>query len=337
MFGSTVLDVVIGLLFIFFVFSLVVSGINELVRKLLNTRSKVLWVSIRRMLDEGDFDYPTTQKPTIEAEPTRSIPTGLAPAGSGGTEGVAAAEASLFDQLFNHPIISRLDPTPQGKKSRIAHVPGRDFALAMVDILVPRNEAGAPMWGEIQERLALLPPPLRSQFEVLLEEAEQNVKEFRIAIEGWFDSSMERVSAWYKKRSRKAMFAYGLVVAGLFNVSAVVVTGDLYQDEIVRDTVVGLAERQLDAAGVDATGGECTDRACVEEHVNNLVETQIPVLWRRCPEGDVSSPWCGFESPARSAASIVGWFVTAAALSVGASFWFSLLKKAFDIRKARTA
>ncbi len=43
---STILDVIIGLAFVFFVFSLLVSGINELVRKVLNTRAKALWKSI---------------------------------------------------------------------------------------------------------------------------------------------------------------------------------------------------------------------------------------------------------------------------------------------------
>jgi hypothetical protein len=336
-FGSTVLDVVIGLMFIFFVFSLLVSGINEFVRKLLNTRSKVLWESIRRMLDEGEFTYPTSRTVSIAPEPTRDVSTGLAPPGSAGAVGVAGTDDTLFDQFFNHPIISRLDPTPQGKKSRITHIPGREFGLAMVDILAPRNEAGAPMWSEIEDRVDTLPAPLRSQFQVLLAEAQGDIKQFRIAIEGWFDSGMERVSDWYKKRSRKAMFAYGLLVAGLFNVSAVVITADLYQDEIIRETVVGLAEQNLAEASADATGAECADRACIEANINDLIETRVPVLWRQCPIGNEETRLCGFESPARTAASLIGWIVTAAALSMGAAFWFSLLKKAFEVRKTRQA
>jgi len=41
---------------------------------------------------------------------------------------------------------------------------------------------------------------------------------------------------------------------------------------------------------------------------------------------------CGFEDNGRIAATIVGWFVTAAALSMGASFWFAILKRAFRLR-----
>lgn len=334
MFASTVLDVVIGLLFIFFVFSLLVSGINESIRKVLNTRSKVLWTSIRRMLDQGEYRFPTKRSPKLGTDPTRGNSGGLAPPGSAGDAGVSPADSSLFDQFFNHPIISRLDPTPEGKKSHLSHIPPREFALAMVDILAPRNEAGAPVWTDIQSRLAELPAPLRSQFQVLLEEAQGNIAEFRLAVEGWFDSSMERVSEWYKKRSRMAMFAYGLLVAGFFNVSAVVITVDLYQDEIVRDAVVGLASRSVTE---DASGTACSDRACIEKNISTLVETRIPVLWRQCPIDNGETRLCGFESLDRWAASIIGWIVTAAALSMGASFWFSLLKKAFEVRKARQA
>ncbi len=202
----------------------------------------------------------------------------------------------------------------------------------MVDILAPRDDTGSPVWGDIEARVAELPGPLRSQLEILLEEAEGSIREFRGAVESWFDSSMQRVSDWYKKRTRKAMAAYGLLVAALFNVSAVVVTMDLYEDEVVRDALVTLAEtRATEEAGV--TDPSCTDRQCVEETIGALVDTRLPVLWRRCEAAGDGTAWCGFESGDRWVATIVGWLVTAAALSVGASFWFALLKKAFRVRE----
>jgi len=331
-FGSTILDVVIGLAFVFFVFSLLVSGINEGVRKILNTRSKVLWASIRRLLDETDDSARRSYDPRLPEEPRREVTSGLAPAGSAGDVGVAPSNASLFDQFYNHPLISRLDPAIEGKRSRITHIPPREFARAFVDILAPRDENGAPIWDAIGNRVAGLPAPLRSQFEVLVQEAGDDVKALRRAFEGWFDSSMERVSDWYKKRSRKIMIVYGLIVAGAFNVSAVVITADLYEDEIVREAVVSLAENQV---GTGDSTAACTDRECIEETVGSLVETRIPVLWRRCEIGGGETRLCGFESYDRWAATIVGWFVTAAALSMGASFWFTILKKAFKVRDTR--
>ena len=163
---------------------------------------------------------------------------------------------------------------------------------------------------------------------MLYEEAGGNVKEFRQAIEGWFISSMDRVSEWYRRRTRVVMFGYGLLVAVAFNVSAVHVTADLYENDIVRETVVELAAARTAQENVQ----ECTDRTCVEEEIGKIVDTGLPVLWRTCPEGDGDSGLCGFENGRAAAGTIVGWLITAAALSVGAAFWFALLKRAFQFR-----
>ena len=337
MFDSALIDVVIGLIFVFFVFSLLVSGMNELARKLLNTRAKGLWASIRRMLDEGEYDYRTDWNPVIGNSPPRLSGTGIAPHDTQSADGSVAC-ASLFDQFFNHPLISRLDETPTGKNSRLSHIPPTEFARAIVDVLTPRDAQGRPDWDNIGDELQKLPAPLRSQLEILWAEADRNVEKFRMAVETWFDSSMERVSNWYKKRTRYAMLGYGLLVAIVFNVSAVIVTVDLYENEVVRDTVIGLAEQRIalaesgDAPVDPATG--CTTRECFRDEVQAIADTNLPVFWRRCPPG--GDPLCGFENGGRIAATIVGWLVTAAALSMGAAFWFALLKRAFQVRSKVT-
>jgi hypothetical protein len=332
-FDSTLFDVVVALVFVFFVFSLLVSGMNEGVRKLLNTRAKGLWTAIRRMLDEGQVDYRSDWTPVIGSPPTRETGAGMAPqdvpVGDNGN-----TCATLFDQFFNHPAISRLDPTPSGKASRLSHIPPTDFARAMVDILAPRDGNGDPQWDQIGTRVRELPAPLRAQLEILWKEAGHDVERFRAAVESWFDTGMERVSTWYKKRTRWAMLGYGLLVAVLFNVSAVVITADLYENDVVRDTVIGLAQQRVALTEetrqqIDETLA-CTDRDCFRDEVRAIADTGLPLFWRRCPAG--KGPVCGFESGGRIAATIVGWLITAAALSMGASFWFAVLKKAFEIR-----
>jgi hypothetical protein len=77
-FASSIIDVVIGLAFVFFVCSLAVSGINELVRKLLNTRAKVLWTSISSMLEPSETAVQSERTPrrwrSHPNETTRSAP-----------------------------------------------------------------------------------------------------------------------------------------------------------------------------------------------------------------------------------------------------------------------
>lgn len=323
MFANSILDVVIGLTFVFFVCSLAVSGMNELVRKVLNTRAKALWTSINRMLDESET-APQSERITarLEAVPLRGQPalrSGI-PDSDGG--------ATLAARLFDHPVIGRLDPTRLNKPSRISHIPPTDFARALVDILTPDDAAGNKQWDRIGAEIAKLPRPLRSQFQLLYEESQGSVLQFRQAIEGWFNDGMARVSRWYKQRTRVAMVGYGLLVAVLFNVSAVNVTAELYANDVVRETVVQLAATEITQEDIQ----DCTNPTCVEEAVGNVVDTGLPVLWRSCVNENDSKVLCGFEDGRAIAGTVIGWLITAAALSVGAAFWFALLGRAFRLR-----
>ena len=323
MFETSILDVVIGLTFVFFVCSLAVSGINEFVRKILNTRAKALWASISRMLDESEL-APQSDRITarLDAAPSRGQPaldTGIAQSVGG---------ATLAARLFDHPAIGRLDPARLNKPSKISYLPPTDFARALVDILTPDDAEGNKQWDKLGDEIGKLQRPLRSQFQLLYAESQGNILQFRQAIEGWFDDGMERVSTWYKRRTRVAMAGYGLLVAVLFNVSAVNVTVDLYENEVVRETVVQLAATQIAQENIQ----DCTDPTCVEDAVGKVVDTGLPVLWRTCAISNDRNVLCGFEDGRAVAATVIGWLITAAALSVGAAFWFALLKRAFRLR-----
>lgn len=322
MFANSILDVVIGLVFVFFVCSLAVSGINEFVRKLLNTRAKALWSAISRMLDSSEeATQPERITARLEEAPTRGQPIQ-------GSFGDGTAGVSLAELLYDHPLIGRLDPTRLNTPTRISHIPPTEFARALVDILTPEDAEGNKRWDQLGTEIRKLPRPLRSQFLLLYEEAEGNVLKFRVAIEGWFESSMDRVSAWYKQRTRVVMFAYGLLVAVAFNVSAVHVTAELYENDVVRETVVELAAAQTAQDRIQ----DCTNRTCVEEEIGKVVDTGLPVLWRGCSDRNDNDVLCGFEDGRATAGTIIGWLITAAALSIGAAFWFALLKRAFQLR-----
>ena len=75
------------------------------------------------------------------------------------------------------------------------------------------------------------------------------------------------------------MVFYGLAVAIVFNISAIGVTIELHENDVVRDTVVSLAESE--AVAIDAVE-DCATRTCVEEKVSSLLDTGLPLWWREC-------------------------------------------------------
>ena len=198
---------------------------------------------------------------------------------------------------------------------------------AFVDILSP-DKSNNKIWAGVQNGINELPDSLQPQFQLLYEEAGDDILAFRKSVEVWFDSAMGRVTAWYKNRTRWAMLLYGLIVAVGLNVSAIHVTAELYENDVVRDSVVQLAESQAAAEAFD-----CEDRECVEGEIEKLVDTGLPVLWRDC-DFDEGYTACGFETGTAAIGTIAGWLITAAALSLGASFWFTLLQRVFRLRSA---
>lgn len=107
-----VLDVVIGLCFMYLMLSLVCSGINELISWVLSLRANTLYAGIQ----------------TLPAEPTLRKATG------------APSHASLHEALYAHPLIRSL--SPQGLLSRLlrnrakpSYIPSQSVVLALLDTI----------------------------------------------------------------------------------------------------------------------------------------------------------------------------------------------------------
>jgi len=62
---------------------------------------------------------------------------------------------------------------------------------------------------------------LRESLLSLFRSVEGDVQKFKLAIEGWFNGVMDRVSGWYKRFAQKWMIVLGLVLAAIFNVDTI--------------------------------------------------------------------------------------------------------------------
>ena len=116
MFGSSILEVAIGVIFIYLLFSLISSAINEYISSLLNKRGENLFEGIKNLLNDPNF-------------------TGLA------------------QKLYNHGLvdgISQASKDPNKPNRRPSYMPSRTFAVALLDIL--RSQSAGQTWKDIAER-----------------------------------------------------------------------------------------------------------------------------------------------------------------------------------------
>ena len=148
----------------------------------------------------------------------------------------------------------------------------------------------------------------------------ETVADLRREIAAWFDEGMNRVSGWYRRQAQFIIFVIGAAVAVSANASTIHVVRDLWQDDALRYAVA----QQAVAAAADA---ETADSLRVPD---NILES-FPLGWEgEDPLGrDDGLPDWGAGG---WTAHVFGWLFTAAAVSLGAPFWFDLLSRVAKLR-----
>jgi len=142
-------------------------------------------------------------------------------------------------------------------------------------------------------------------------------------IQKWFDDGMDQVTAWYKRRSQFIIFVLGCALAAAMNLDAITITKTLATDPAMRTALLAEAEAAAKADQPQQTEASERFKAARAQ----LSSLGLPIGWskedpiRQVPTG--AEPW---------AVKILGLLLTALATSLGAPFWFDLLKRVMLVR-----
>lgn len=178
---------------------------------------------------------------------------------------------------------------------------------------------------EFAAMLDAVPDDLRAKLLAVAGRTGQEIVDLRSAIEDWYDRNMTAASAWYRKQTRYFVFIAGLVMAAVLNVDAVHAGTTLYRDESVRDAVVALAGQIGDVDCPDGDGDASgLDLDCVRDEVGDSLA--LPVGWS---DADLSTRGWGLR--------ILGWLTIAVSVTLGAPFWFDLLRRGLAHRRATSS
>jgi hypothetical protein len=91
-------------------------------------------------------------------------------------------------------------------------------------------------------------PELKQALLSAFDLAKGDLDAMQAKLEDWFNSSMDRVSGWYKRRTQLFLFLIGLFAAAILNLDAVNITRHMVLDKNFRDLVVKEAEFTVTAA-----------------------------------------------------------------------------------------
>ena len=210
MFGSTVLEVAIGLAFCYGTLALAVATLQEALAAAFGLRAAMLQEGVKRMLADPRFD-------------------------------------ALARMLYAHPLVNPQGAgTGQGGRpleARPSYIAPRHFALALVDSL---RHGDLSIGGAIA---AVDDPQLRRTLQALHTHAGGDLQRFQDSIAGWFDSAMERLSGVYKRRQLLVSWLLALLLAILFNIDSIHLFRTLWQHPALAARI-GAAPGALDAAAL---------------------------------------------------------------------------------------
>ncbi|MFB9249045.1 hypothetical protein ACFFWE_12465 [Sphaerisporangium melleum] len=326
------IDLAIGLVLAFLLFSLLLSGVNEGLVRLLGIRSKFLWAYLKDTLDgrEGRKSIPGTIAEVFAALPFRRDER---PAYSPQPPPVHSDATTWTGRLYER--LREIDHDKDGRTS-IASIPPVRFAIAMMEIVT--SEGGVPaMLKKLEESGSPLYRPLKGAWDT----AHGDLEAFRKAVEDWFDGEMHRLTMLYRRYVRWVIAALGLVLTLLFSMDALEYGRAILTDNAIRAQVTAIAGGG--AQSLDSLRDKCPDHpadpyGCVTEVLSAPAFVQMvghaPVSVRVPDGGSPQWSWNGGEWFQRliSPGHWPGFLITFVALLFGAPFWWDILRRLTGIR-----
>ncbi|WP_420601496.1 hypothetical protein [Flagellimonas sp.] len=247
--GSVALDVVIGLAFIYMLYSLLASIIQEIVANLLGLRARNLRHGISRMLQ----DEPKPKNGTEgEGDVKKKTVTIFHRAGSDSLQRLKRNflkdKEGLLKEFYQQPVIKYLASGQYFSKP--SYISESDFSKALLDILKEKGGGNLSNLERIQQTLlqenGFIDKETREFLQSLLDDAQNDLVRFKVNLEDWFNNTMERVTGWYKRTVQIILIIIGFVIAATFNVNSIAIAKLLSNDKEARENIVALASSYVE-------------------------------------------------------------------------------------------
>ena len=289
MFKMPIIEVAIGLVFAYVLLSMLCTFLNEWVARLFSLRSKNLERGLKQLLADQE-------------------------------------KTGLAREVLGHHLIKG----SAAKQKRQSYIAPGTFARVLIDIIDEKSDGAAKAakaGNDIKSALdkAQLPEEIKSAMSGLIDNVDTTINDLRTNLQTWFDSSMERISGWYKRQLQVISFAVALLLAVSLNVDTIAIGQSLWQNPVLRAEIANAAAVAVEACKSKENPEECSFLEETEKDRESL--KKFPIGWTESTDG---SPANGSWFPVK----IIGWLITALAVSLGAPFWFDVLDKLNSIRSS---
>jgi hypothetical protein len=313
------LDVALGLVFLYFILSLICSGINEAIASRLRWRAQDLERGLWELLQDpkqgsralDDLMRHPLIRPMMNPSKKKELPT-------------EAADATTTAATTG-------PPKPNKDTEFPSYLPSRTFATALLGFeqKVVSAAKGTDVKADLRklnESIDAIPSErVQQALTALLHNAQGDAVVFRRNVEQWYDDHMERVSGWYRRRIQKVLWVLAFLVAFTLNADTLQTAKRLWVEPSVRASLVNQAQ---------STAAQTPEETDPSTELSSL---PVPIGWhlasaRHDPQGfpfyqQWSMLWALLSK-------LIGLTLTAVAITFGAPFWFDLLSKLGRLRNS---
>jgi hypothetical protein len=306
LFNSTVLEVVVGIIFIYLLLSILCTSANEWVAALTRRRGKMLRKGIRQLL---------------EGQPLKE--------GGDPNEFLVA--------FYKHPLITSICHDNQHP----AYLAPRTFVAVITDILTG-FKPGSVEFDDFEKGGEALPTgKVRTSILALVQRSNKHLEDAQLATEAWFKDAMDRVNGWYKRRTQLWTVIIALFLTLVANANTINIVKKLSDDPVLRTKFVEeakvRAQKPRPTISVEyADPDDPTNPTITHNEGNVLSQNEEDLLgqtlgWHDNPFWDKNH---NYWTKQIWLERLIGWLLTILAISLGAPFWFDLLNKIVNIRFA---
>lgn len=297
---SDVIDVAIGLIFIYLLLSMICSTLNEFIARFLAYRAQTLEQGILTMLKNPATVQALYKHPLVDTQ----------------------YRPSWFDRLRS----SR-------HQSKPSYIAAGTFSLTLIDILETRPEAQGAIKASDGSAAGSLAAAIDANSDQHLHEvlrlltagATGDYEKMKASIELWYDDTMDRVSGWYKRKVQLILFIISLTLSVGLGIDTITLGTSLWQNSSLRAVVVAAAQQQVRSVG--QSGRSPIQTKTLQDDLNQI---NVP-LGYSSKRGD---PRYINPDPAGWLLKALGLLLTTIALSLGAPFWFDLLNNVVNLRQS---
>jgi len=323
------LDLVIGLIFIYLIYSIAASTLWEMFVNISHLRANNLrdWIL-------NNFHFFNYEKDSSDKK-----------------------KKIITNKILNHPMVRGMVKNPEVPGKNPSYISSKVFADVVLDLMV-NHDAGTENnpWKYVDintlrnslETSKIVPQNFKNTLLQYISEASGDLQKVKDKLGTWYDEAQERLMGSYKKHLQVWIFVISTVLVCGTNADTLKLVTYFYNNDDAREAIANKASIFIQDSSIvklvtkiDSTTFNSASKrdqkelvAKVNEKITTLknlneelIKNSIPIGWNN---EDIKS----YKNALDYIKKIVGLLLSILAVSMGSPFWFDILNKLVSLRSS---